>query len=103
MWHASVQHPNQKVGLRIAMNAVKGLGDASKGMWQTPGGSNVMHFRLRLNSDEEAITGPAIDLRGTEEAVARADAAMTAIKHLGPQAIDVMRHAILDETGIIVA
>lgn len=80
MWHASaalqllqgpapVNHERTGLSLRllaVVIAALKGAGDASLGQWVEYGASAV-HLRRRLSTQEEALVGPVIDVRNTEE------------------------------------
>lgn len=74
MWHASASSlgmPLPTAPLRsLALRALEGVGDAGLGEWEDAG-EKVHHVRRRLTPDEEAITGPAMDVRDTVEAITR--------------------------------
>ena len=53
-----------------ALDALSGVGDASRGEWEEWTGY-AYHVRRRLSLREERAVGPAIDIRGTTEADAR--------------------------------
>ena len=55
------------------MIALAGVGDANLGQWQEWTGF-AFHVRRRLTAEEQAITGDAIDCRGTDEWQKRYDA-----------------------------
>lgn len=55
----------------IAIEALQGVGDASLGEWQEWSG-RAYHIRRRLTEQEELLVGPAVDIRGTDEALERA-------------------------------
>lgn len=71
VWHASVS--SQRLHLpddelrRIALDLLKGLGDAALGQWDERGAS-ALHVRRRLSEAEAELIGPVVDVRGTEEA-----------------------------------
>ncbi len=54
----------------IALRALSGVGDEAR-QWEQARPA-AFHLRRRLTAAEEAITGPAIDYRGTAEAKFRA-------------------------------
>jgi hypothetical protein len=58
---------------RRAVDGLQGVGDASNGEWEEFTG-RAYHIRRRLSAEEEAVIGPAVDLRGTPEAVSRFEA-----------------------------
>lgn len=72
MWHASVASmPDVRFGKRTlaheARRALEGVGDTSLGEWEEWTGY-AFHLRRRLSRSEEAVVGPVIDIRGTDEA-----------------------------------
>jgi hypothetical protein len=79
VWHSSAS----KIGGRgadrelraLAYAALAGVGDRGRGEW-VESGEKAFHVRRRLTPAEEALTGPAIDLRGTGEAETRLRAAL---------------------------
>jgi hypothetical protein len=56
---------------RAAIEQLVGVGDESLGEWEEFTGK-AFHLRRRLSTSEELLTGPAIDVRGTDEALSRA-------------------------------
>lgn len=75
MWHASAGIMGRKLRSReflrtAALKALEGVGDAGLGQWEDYTG-RVFHLRRRLSLSEELITGPPVDVRGTEEAERR--------------------------------
>jgi len=54
----------------VARNALIGVGDASLGEWHEWTGFTY-HIRRRLKPEEQLLIGPAIDIRGTDEAMNR--------------------------------
>jgi hypothetical protein len=72
VWHASAA-PGSWGPVRLlacALAALRGVGDAERGEWIEFTGA-ALHVRRRLSEAEEALVGPAVDVRGTEEAVRR--------------------------------
>lgn len=75
VWHASVAGLKSFEDLeKIARMTLKGVGDSSLGEWVqrrilTVG--NIVHIRRRLSLEEQKVTGPAVDIRGTPEAERR--------------------------------
>lgn len=53
-----------------ALKAIAGVGDKDAGEWHEWTG-RTYHVRRRLTPDEQKITGPALDVRGTPEALKR--------------------------------
>jgi hypothetical protein len=49
-----------------ALAALGGVGDRSRGQWFERG-RLAYHVRRRLSEAEEAVVGPVVDCRGTEE------------------------------------
>lgn len=60
------------------MAALAGVGDPKAGQWSEWTGK-AFHLRRRLTSNEEKMTGPVIDIRGTTEAMER-------VRNLSPMA-----------------
>jgi len=56
----------------IARIVLDGVGDQAKEWSEWTG--VAYHIRRRLSAEEQAAVGPAIDLRGTEEAIRRYEA-----------------------------
>lgn len=56
------------------VEALSGVGDASKGEWEEWSG-RAYHIRRRLSADEQARIGDAVDVRGTPEEARRLDSA----------------------------
>ena len=74
VWHCSVA-PLRKVPTkvleRIALKELEGVGaPISGGEWREFTG-RAFHIRRRLAPDEEALVGPVVDIRNTEEAKIR--------------------------------
>lgn len=61
--------------LPLAMRVLAGVGDASLGQWEEAG-ERAYHLRRRLSAAEEALVGPAVDLRGQCEFQLRLEAAL---------------------------
>lgn len=55
----------------LVEEALKGVGDASRGEWREWTG-RAYHIRRRLSEQEQLLVGPAVDIRGTDEALERA-------------------------------
>jgi len=55
---------------RLAMKALEGVGETGLGQWEEEG-VKAYHVRRRLSESEAAAIGPAVDLRGTKEGLAR--------------------------------
>lgn len=75
VWHASAA--SQRLALSeselhaIALDALAGVGDATRGEWYEVG-DKAVHVRRRLSEREQRSVGPAVDIRGTLEAQKRA-------------------------------
>jgi hypothetical protein len=54
-----------------ALRQLAGVGDASLGEWHEWSGK-AFHVRRRLSEREQRRTGPAVDIRGSDEARMRA-------------------------------
>lgn len=94
MWHSSAANPKlHRYELRVrAMNALEGVGDKMLGEWEEWTGK-AYHVRRRLSPEEEAVIGPAIDVRGTREALERVEALLAKSPFLN-------RQAVFDEAGL---
>ena len=62
----------------IALKLLRGVGSASDGEWRRQNspddqGMRVFHVLRRLTPAEAAVTGPAVDLRGTPDQARRAE------------------------------
>ena len=55
---------------RFALNAIKDIGDSSRGQW-TEWTGTYYHVRRRLSRAEQEIVGDILDIRGTQEAIER--------------------------------
>jgi hypothetical protein len=95
VWHASAM-PLPGLSMapgalrKLCLNALDGVGDASLGEWNECG--KAYHVRRRLSEAEEAVVGPAIDLRGTPEAYDRLIARMDDIpRPMRPFALEEIR------------
>jgi hypothetical protein len=82
VWHASVaQAPDSRLSVaalrNVALTMLESVGDANAGEWHHWSG-RAFHVRRRLSAAEIELTGPAVDVRGTPEARARAEAARRA-------------------------
>lgn len=75
MWHVSVA-PASKIALSPntlrawALRELDGVGDVTRGQWEEWTG-RAYHVRRRLSEAEEAVIGPAVDIRGKPEALER--------------------------------
>ncbi len=82
MWHASTSlrpdvHLSDEAMREIALNAIKGVGDDSRGPIADERGRLSYQVRRRLSVKEEAtIYGGACDLRRTDEADRRLSRAL---------------------------
>lgn len=74
-----------------ALQQLDGLGDAELGEWHEWSGT-AYHLRRRLTPAEQAGVGDVVDIRGTDEARARARALGPVLRALPPQ-------VLLDELG----
>jgi hypothetical protein len=63
-------NPDKHFQRRCALDALKGVGDASLGQWEEWAG-RFYHVRRRLTAEEQASVGDALDIRGTPEAERR--------------------------------
>jgi hypothetical protein len=54
-----------------AERQLAGLGDASSGEWREAS-TKAVHLRRRLSEREQRAIGPAVDIRGSDEARIRA-------------------------------
>jgi hypothetical protein len=75
VWHVSVASQGIPYG-RTALEAqaereLEQVGDAGRGEWREWSG-RAFHLRRRLSESEEAMVGPVMDIRGTDEARRRA-------------------------------
>ena len=97
VWHASAAPvPGCHVGKmdlrRIANVALAGVGDHRHEWVEWTG--YAFHVRRRLTEQEEIMTGPAVDLRGTAEAAHRYAAAL---RFLPPKARMIAMQEINEE------
>jgi hypothetical protein len=70
VWHASGRGRTASESRRIALDGIRGVGDASLGEWVSDGiRAGIVHVQRRLSQDErERFAVPApYDIRGTEE------------------------------------
>jgi len=86
VWHASGRGNRGQSSAQIALNALRGTGDASRGEWLESGPRGIIHIRRRLSASEQEIFGiPEVrDIRGTEEERERFTALIAAAPHLRP-------------------
>lgn len=63
--------PNEKELGTLALKQLVNVGDEQLGQWEEFSGTGVFHLRRRLSEKEQLLTGPAVDIRGTDEAVDR--------------------------------
>lgn len=88
MWHASFA-PAPGLDLSrgsqfdIALDALKGVGDASLGEWRDVG-DKAVHVRRRLSVQEQAVIGAACDLRRSDVGVERLEKALRWLNLLPP-------------------
>ena len=75
-----------------ALKALAGVGDPKLGEWEEWSGK-AFHIRRRLTPEEELLTGPVVDIRGTQEAIDRALRVMKQVPWM-PKKI------IVDEIGV---
>ena len=78
VWHASAAMlpgypPNEQFLQRAALDALQGVGNKALGEW-TEWTGQYYHIRRRLSHDEQKKVGNMLDVRGTDEAVKRAEA-----------------------------
>jgi len=77
VWHVSVHPLRRFYGATLcgqrAEQALAGLGDPTLGEWREWSGY-AYHLRRRLTAAEQNPIGPAIDIRGTPEALRRFEA-----------------------------
>ena len=83
VWHASIMAaPGTKLPRktmeRLARKALDGVGDSTRGEWVEV--ARALHLRRRLSAEEETVTGPSVDIRGTLEYEHRLDP----VRHLLP-------------------
>ena len=78
MWHASVSyHGKLSLGRRAYRGAIRlvlsGVGMPGKEWWEDRRDeTGVMHLRRRMTVAEQKIAGDPVDIRGTDEELARA-------------------------------
>ena len=65
----------------IALRALEGVGDEVAGQWEEYTGT-AFHVRRRLTIEEQEPIGPAVDVRGTAEAINRINAIRIVEPHL---------------------
>lgn len=84
MWHASGRGNRGQSSASIALNALRGVGDVTRGEWLECGNRGVVHVRRRLSQDEQDAFGIAAvrDIRGTEEEQERLTALLADAPHL---------------------
>lgn len=85
VWHLSVaplfgERLSEKELKRLAYRHLAGVGDMGREFHEFTG--RAYHLRRRLTEQEQTVTGPAVDLRGTEEALSR----LAAVKDMLPRA-----------------
>lgn len=74
------------------MRQLQGVGDPTLGEWREWSG-RAFHLRRRLSAREQRSVGQAVDVRGTPEAVRRAQA-------LGDLLAYAPREVLADEVGV---
>ena len=65
--------PNEQFLQRAAQDALQGVGSKALGEWIEWTGT-YYHIRRRLTKDEQKKVGDMVDVRGTDEAMKRAEA-----------------------------
>jgi hypothetical protein len=70
VWHASVAHAPKDLARKVALGALGSVGSRLLGQWEEWSGF-AYHVRRRLRPEEQEITGPVLDIRGTDEAARR--------------------------------
>jgi len=86
VWHASGRGNRGQSSTQIALNALRGAGDAGRGEWLESGPRGIVHIRRRLSASEQETFGiPEVrDIRGTEEERERLTALIADAPHLQP-------------------
>lgn len=69
----------------LALQALEGVGDEVAGQWEEFTGK-AFHVRRRLTLEEQTPIGPAVDVRGTREALNRLNAVRIVMPYL-PEAM----------------
>lgn len=85
VWHTSVrpiQLVSEKELRRMTNRVLDGVGDARLGEWVERHES--MHVRRRLSEVEALLVGPVVDIRGTDEALRRAQAVGDRLRYAPP-------------------
>jgi hypothetical protein len=97
VWHVSVAShrgiPIREILEMAAERQLAGVGGAGLGEWREWTGY-AFHLRRRLSVREQRAVGPVVDIRGTDEARARA-------RRLGDMLAHVPADVLLAETGIV--
>jgi hypothetical protein len=70
VWHASVSRGDAISRRLIALEVLRGIGNADDGEWWEVGGI-ADHLRRRLSAEEARVIGPVIDVRTTAEGARR--------------------------------
>jgi hypothetical protein len=65
----------------LALSALEGVGDEVAGQWEEFTGK-AFHIRRRLTLEEQMPIGPAVDVRGTQEALNRINAVRIVLPYL---------------------
>lgn len=90
MWHASAAGCSPTIGRefleRMALEALKGVGDVALGQWIEWTGK-ALHVRRRLSADESSLVGPVRDVRGTYEGRLRAERALRVYRGMVPPGV----------------
>jgi hypothetical protein len=75
VWHASGRGRNESESRRIALDGLRGAGNALLGQWIEVGspGSGIVHVLRRLSAEEREAFGvpEPFDIRGTDEETRR--------------------------------
>lgn len=84
MWHASgfAFNKDPRVSRAMGLAALQGVGARLRGEWTETTPRGVFNIRRRLTSAEQAVVGPAIDIRGTAEEATRLARLFEAVPHL---------------------
>jgi hypothetical protein len=94
VWHASAAASalDRSELRKRAFRALEGVGAKELGEWEEWTG-RAFHIRRRLSAEEEAITGPVVDIRGTKDALERVERLLQASPFLN-------REAVFEEAGL---
>lgn len=90
VWHVSVASPYLPVRAQLEAECLRqldGVGDASLGEWREWAG-RAFHLRRRLSAREQRSVGPVVDIRGTAEALRRAQRLGSLLDHAPREVLD---------------